>query len=57
MKHVHGSARQSEKELVSIYENQSRTEMQYETFSWKCTSVRERISEKLWKSVAHGNAI
>ena len=47
MKHVHGSARQSEKELVSIYENQSRTEMQYETFSWKCRSVGERIGKEL----------
>ena len=47
MKHVHGSARQSEKELVSNYENQSPTEMQYETLSWKRTSVGERIGEKL----------
>ena len=47
MKHVHGSARQSEKELVSIYENQSSTELQYEISSWKCRSVGERIVEDL----------
>ena len=47
MKDVHESARQSLKELVRNYENQSPMEMQYETFSWKCTSVRERIGEKL----------
>ena len=45
--HFHGSARQSEKELVRNHEKQSPMEMQYETFSWKCTSVRERIGEKL----------
>ena len=47
MKHFHGSARQSEKELVRNHEKQSPMEMQYETFSWKCRSVRERIGEKL----------
>ena len=46
MKHVHASARQSEKELVRNYENLSPTEMQYEAFSWKCTSVRERAGEE-----------
>ena len=47
MKHFHGSARQSEKELVRNYENQSPMEMHYETVSWKCTPVGERIGEKL----------
>ena len=47
MKHFHGNARQSEKELVGIYENKSPTEMQYETLSWKCTSVGERTGEEL----------
>ena len=46
MKDVHESARQSLKELVRNYENQSPTEMQYEAFSWKCTSVRERTGEE-----------
>ena len=57
MKHVHASARQSEKELVRNYENQSPTEMQYEAFSWKCTSVRERTGEESWKAISYGNAI
>ena len=47
MKDVHESARQSLKELVRNYENQSPTEWQYETCSCKCTSVGERIGEKL----------
>ena len=47
MKHFHGSVRQSEKELVRNYENQSPMDMQYETFSWKSMSVGERIGEKL----------
>ena len=47
MKHFHGSAGQSEKELVRNYENQSPMEMHYETVSWKYTSVGERIGEKL----------
>ena len=57
MKHFHGSAGQSEKELVRNYENQSPMEMHYETVSWKCTPVGERIGEKLWKSVFYGIAI
>ena len=47
MKHFHGTARQSEKELARNYKNQSPMEMQYETFSWKCTSVGERTGEEL----------
>ena len=47
MKHFHGSVRQSEKELVRNYENQSPMDMQYETFSWKSMSVGEGIGEKL----------
>ena len=34
MKHFHGSARQSEKELVRNYGNQSPMGMQYETFKY-----------------------
>ena len=41
------SARQSDRELVTNYENQSPMEIQYETCSWKCTSVGERIGEHL----------
>ena len=47
MNHFDGSACQSEKELVRNYENQSPMEMEYETCSWKCTSVGERIGEEL----------
>ena len=47
MKHFHGTARQSEKELARNYKNQSPMEMQYETFSWKCTSVGKRIGGNL----------
>ena len=47
MKHVHANARHSQKELVKNYKNQSSMAMQYETFSWKCTSVGERIGEEL----------
>ena len=47
MKHFHGSARQSERELVRNYENQSPKKFQYETFLWNCTSVGERIGEEL----------
>ena len=47
MKHVHANARHSQKELVKNYKNQSPMAMHYETVSWKCTSVGERIVEKL----------
>ena len=47
MKHVHGSGRESKKQLVRNYENQSPMGMQYETCSCKCTSLAERIGEEL----------